>query len=104
MNKKCVELLKEVILKNYKNIRQDSMSYDENEFYYEFNADEQISENDFNYLEDEIKKLDNNVFVKLLRISGVYYEGNASNEMITRIVGKSFNNEDELNKYNEFLV
>ena len=103
MNKKCVELLK-VIQKNYKNVRQDNMSYDDNEFYYEFNADEQISENDFNYLEDEIKKLDNNVFVKLLRISGVYYEGNASNEMITRIVGKSFNNEDELNKYNEFLA
>ncbi len=104
MNKKCVELLKEVIQKNYKNVRQDSMSYDDNEFYYEFNADGQISENDFNYLEDEIKKLDNSVFVKLLRISGVYYEGNANNEMITRIVGKSFNNEDELNKYKEFLV
>ncbi len=104
MNKKCVELLKEVIQKEYKNVRQDSMSYDDNEFYYEFNVDGQISENDFNYLEDEIKKLDNSVFVKLLRISGVYYEGNANNEMITRIVGKSFNNEDELNKYNEFLV
>lgn len=104
MNKKCVELLKEVIQKNYKNVRQDSMSYDDNEFYYEFNSDEQISENDFKYLEDEIKKLDNNVFVKLLRISGVYYEGNANNKMITRIVGKSFNNEDELNKYKEFLV
>ena len=104
MNKKCVELLKEVIQNNYKNVRQDNMSYDDNEFYYEFNIEEQISENDFNYLEDEIKKLDNNVFVKLLRISGVYYEGNANNEMITRIVGKSFNNEDELNKYNEFLV
>lgn len=104
MNKKCVELLKEVIQKEYKNVRQDNMSYDDNEFYYEFNVDGQISENDFNYLEDEIKKLDNSVFVKLLRISGVYYEGNANNEMITRIVGKSFNNEDELNKYNEFLV
>lgn len=104
MNKKCVELLKEVIQKEYKNVRQDSMSYDDNEFYYEFNVGGQISENDFNYLEDEIKKLDNSVFVKLLRISGVYYEGNANNEMITRIVGKSFNNEDELNKYNEFLV
>ena len=104
MNKKCVELLKEVIQKNYKNVRQDNMSYDDNEFYYEFNADGQISENDFNYLEDEIKKLDNSVFVKLLRISGVYYEGNANNEMITRIVGKSFNNKDELDKYNEFLA
>ena len=104
MNKKCVELLKEVIQKNYKNVRQDGMSYDDNEFYYEFNSDEQISENDFKYLEDEIKKLDNSVFVKLLRISGVYYEGNANNEMITRIVGKSFSNEDELDKYNEFLA
>ena len=34
MNKKCVELLKEVIQKNYKNVRQDNMSYDDNEFYY----------------------------------------------------------------------
>ena len=47
MNKKCVELLKEVINNNYHNIRLDNMSYNDDEFYYEFKSDEQVSENDF---------------------------------------------------------
>ena len=103
MNKKCVELLKEVIKNNYHNVRLDSVSYDENEFYYDFKSEEQVSENDFEKLENEIKKLDNSVFVKLLRISGVYFEGNANNEMITRIVGKAFNNEEEVKFYEKML-
>lgn len=103
MNKKCCELLKEVIQKNYNNIELDKMYYDNNEFYYEFKCNEQISENDFKKIEEKIKELDNNIFVKLLRISGVYYEGKSDNEMITRIVGKSFMNQDEFEKYNEFL-
>jgi threonyl-tRNA synthetase len=103
MNKKCVELLKEVINNNYNNISLDNMYYDDNEFYYEFKSEEQVSENDFDKLEDEIKKLDSSVYVKLLRISGVYYEGDANNEMITRIVGKAFESEEELEKYNEFI-
>ena len=103
MNKKGAELLKEVIKSNYHNIRLDNISYNDEEFYYEFKIDEQISENDFEKLEKEIKSLDNSIYVKLLRISGVYYEGNANNEMITRIVGKSFNNPEELEKYNKFL-
>ena len=90
MNKKCCELLKEVINENYDNIRLDNMSYNDDEFYYEFKADEQVSENDFNKLENEIRKLDNSIYVKLLRVSGVYYDGNANNEMISRIVGKGF--------------
>ena len=101
MNKKCCELLKEVINKNYKNIRLDNMSYNDDEFYYEFKADEQVSEKDFEKLESEIKQ--NNVYVKLLKISGVYYNGDSSKEMIQRIVGKAFNNEEELKEYNEFL-
>ena len=103
MNKKCCELLKQVIQKNYNNIELDNMYYDNNEFYYEFKCNEQISENDFQKIEEKIKELDNNVFVKLLRISGVYYEGKSNNEMITRIVGKSFLNQEELERYNEFL-
>lgn len=102
MNKKCCELLKEVINNNYHNIKLDNMYYDEFEFYYEFKCDESVSENDFEKLEKEIKKLDN-VYVKLIRISGVYFEDNASNEMITRIVGKGFKNQEELNQYNIFL-
>ena len=103
MNKKCCELLKEVINKNYNNIRLDNMSCNDDEFYYEFKADEQVSENDFEKLENEIRKIDNEVYVKLLRVSGVYFEGNASNEMIQRIVGKSFESKEDLDKYNVFI-
>ena len=103
MNKKCVELLKKVINSNYSNVRLDNINYNDNEFYYEFKVDEKISENDFEKLEKEIKKLDSNIFVKLIRISGVYYEGNSNNEMISRIVGVGFENQDELDKYNKFL-
>ena len=103
MNKKCCELLKEVINRNYNNIRLDNMSCNDDEFYYEFKADEQVSENDFEKLENEIRKIDNNVYVKLLRVSGVYYEGNANNEMISRVVGKAFASEEELEKYNKFI-
>lgn len=103
MNKKCVELLKEVINKNYSNIRLDNIYYDDNEFYYEFKINEKISENDFEELEKEIKKLDNSLYFKLLKISGVYYQGNTNNEMINRIVGKAFASKEELDKYNEFV-
>lgn len=103
MNKKCCELLKEVINKNYNNIRLDNMSYNDDEFYYEFKADEQVSENDFEKLENEIRKIDNDVYVKLLRVSGVYFEGNANNKMIQRIVGKSFESKEALDKYNVFI-
>lgn len=103
MNKKYCELLKEVIDKNYSNIRLDNMSCNDDEFYYEFKADEQVSENDFEKLENEIRKIDSNVYVKLLRVSGVYFEGNANNEMIQRVVGKSFESKEELDKYNVFI-
>ena len=103
MNKKCCKLLKEVINKNYNNIRLDNMSCNDDEFYYEFKADEQVSENDFEKLENEIRKIDNDVYVKLLRVSGVYFEGNANNEMIQRIVGKSFESKEALDKYNVFI-
>ena len=103
MNKKCCELLKKVINKNYNNIRLDNMSCNDDEFYYEFKADEQVSENDFEKLENEIRKIDNDVYVKLLRVSGVYFEGNANNKMIQRIVGKSFESKEDLDKYNVFI-
>lgn len=103
MNKKCCELLKEVINNNYNNIRLDNMACNDDEFYYEFKADEQVSENEFEKLENEIRKIDSNVYVKLLRVSGVYFEGNANNEMIQRVVGKSFESKEELDKYNVFI-
>lgn len=103
LNEKGVELLKQVIQKKYKNVRLDNMYADENEFYYEFKANDPVSENDFENLENEIKKINHEIYLKLLRISGVYYEGDAHNEMITRIVGKCFENEEELEKYNQFI-
>lgn len=101
---KCSKLLREVIQKKYQNVRLDNIHFDDEEFYYEFKIDDVVSENDFDALEKEIRKLDKSIYVKLLRVSGVYYEGNANNEMITRIVGKAFENEEELEKYNEFLL
>ena len=103
MNEKVCNLLKEVINNNYHNIKLDSMYYDDNEFYYEFQCAESISENDFELLENEIRKLDSRVYVKLLRISGVYYKGDKNNEMITRIVGKAFNSLNEIEKYNKLI-
>lgn len=103
LNEKGAQLLKKVIEKNYANIRLDKMCFDEKEFYYEFKSDEQVSENDFDILENEIRKLDNEIYVKLLRISGVYFEGDVNNEMITRIVGKCFESKEKLEEYNHFL-
>ena len=103
INKEYAELLQKVIQNNYKNIKFENISTDEKEFYYEFKIEDKISENDFEKLEKEIKKLKKNAFVKLIRISGVYLDGNSNNEMITRISGKGFNNKDELKKYNDFL-
>lgn len=103
INEKGANLLKKVILKKYENIRLDNAVADENEFYYEFKVNKEISENDLEKLENEMRKIDNQVFVKLLRVSGVYFEGNAKNEMITRISGKAFESKEELEKYEEFL-
>ncbi|MCI8460922.1 MAG: threonine--tRNA ligase [Bacilli bacterium] len=101
LNEKGVNLLKKIIQDKYDNVRLDNIYYDENEFYYEFKIDEHISENDFEMIENIINS--NDCYVKLLRISGVYYDGDVNNEMITRIVGKCFDSLDDLKKYNEFL-
>ena len=103
LNEKGAELLKKVIQNKYNNVSLDNIYADENEFYYEFKINEQISENDFKILEKEIKKLEKHVFVKLLRISGVYLYGKMNNEMITRIVGKCFSSEEQLQEYNKML-
>ena len=87
INEKAVLLLERVIKDKYENVKLDNKVFNDEEFYYE----------------KEINKLDNNCFVKLLRISGVYYDGNANNEMIDRISGKAFYSQEELNKYLDFL-
>ena len=103
INEKAVLLLEQIIKDKYKNVKLDNKVFNEEEFYYEFKSDEKISENDFESLEKEINKLDNNCFVKLLRISGVYYNGDANNEMIDRISGRAFESKEGLDKFLEFL-
>ena len=103
INEKACLLLEQIIKAKYKNVNLDNKKYNEEEFYYEFKIDEKISENDFEWIEQEINKIDNNCFVKLLRISGVYYQGDANNEMINRISGRAFNSQEELNKFLDYL-
>ena len=103
LNEKAVNLLEQVIKNMDKNILLSSKKYDDEEFSYEFKSEIKVSENDFEKIEKEMKRLDNRLFVKLLRISGVYVDGDASGEMITRISGKAFLNEEKLNEYLSFL-
>lgn len=103
LNEKAVLLLEQILKNNLKDLSLDKKYFDENEFYYEFKSNEKISENDFDSLEQEINKLDNNCFVKLLRISGVYYNGDSNNEMINRISGRAFESKEDLAKFLEFL-
>ena len=103
INKEYAELLQKVIQNNYKNRKYENINANEKEFYYEFKIDEKISENDFEKFEREIKRIKKDAYVKLIRISGVYLNGNSNNEMITRISGKGFNNKEELDEYNKFL-
>ena len=103
INEEYAKLLQQVIHDNYKNIKYENINANEKEFYYEFKIEDKISENDFEKLEKEIRKLKKNAFVKLIRISGVYLDGNSNNEMITRISGKGFNTKEELDEYNNFL-
>ena len=103
LNEKAVLLLEQVIKSKYKDVSLDSKYSDENEFYYEFKINDRIGENDFEKIEEEMKKLDSSCYIKLLRISGVYYDGNANNEMIDRISGKAFDSLEALNDYLQFL-
>lgn len=103
LNEKGAELLKEVIIKNYGDVNLDSVYADDNEFYYEFKVEESISENDLEKFEKEIGQINSSIFVKLLRVSGVYFEGNIQNEMITRIVGKAFESKEKLKEFEKFL-
>ena len=94
INKKGVMLLQKYINDNYKNISLEDVSFNNDEFYYEFKMDNKISENDFINIEKELFNRDSSIYIKLLRISGVYYKGNKANEMIDRISVKAFNSKD----------
>lgn len=89
--------------KNKKYNLLDNLFADENEFYFEFKIDNNIAEKDLYDLEKEITNESNDVYVKLLWISGIYYKGNIENEMVNRISGKAFSSNQELIEYEEFL-
>ena len=103
INKKSANLLKEVIENLYNDLEFEKVNYDDYEFYFEFKCNNEVSENDFKSLEKEIHSKDENVYVKLLRISGVYLDGDSNKEMITRISGKGFNNIEEVEDYNKLI-
>ena len=98
LNKEGAELLKKVINNKYGKIELEKITADENEFYLDFKINQNIGENDFNELEKEIQK-EGNLYVKLLRISGVYIDGDIKNEMINRISGKAFASKEELKEF-----
>ena len=103
LNEEGAKLLKKVIIKKYKKIELDNIVANENEFYFEFKIDKNIGENDLEELEKEMQRENDKIYVKLIRISGVYVDGNIENEMITRISGKVFSSKDELKEFEEFL-
>ena len=103
LNEKGALLLKQVMKEKYKNIGRENIQFTLEEFWYDFKIDEKLSEKDFPLLEEEMRFKRPAFFVKLLKISGVFLEGNAKNEMITRIVGKVFETQEELRKYELFL-
>ena len=77
INEKGADLLRKEIKEKYEIVRLYNAVANEIEFYYEFKVNEEISENDLENLEKLIREQDNHIFVKLLRVSGVYFNGEA---------------------------
>ena len=102
LNEKGAELLKKVIIKKYGKVELEKIIADENEFHFDFKINRTIRENDFSELEKEVQK-ESNLYIKLIRISGVYVDGNIENEMINRISGKVFSSKEELREFEDFL-
>ena len=61
INEKGADLLRKVIKEKYENVRLDNAVANENEFYYEFKVNEEISENDLENLEKLIREQDNHI-------------------------------------------
>jgi len=102
MNEKVIELLKNVIKSKYKNVCLDKIIINENEYYYDFKSDDIVSENDFSEIENNVNKNVESI-LKLIRISGVYLDGDSSKEMINRIVFKIFSSKEELDEYKRII-
>lgn len=98
-NNKCgLENLKDY-LKRIENAQIIKEEVNEEEFKVDFDSERHISENDFERIE-KIFEEENN-YVKLIRVSGVYRDNDSSKEMIQEIVGKSFSSIEEKDKYIE---
>ena len=102
LNEEGAELLKKIIIKKYGKTELEKIIADENGFHFDFKINEAIGENDLVELEKDLQK-ESNLFIKLIRISGVYIDGNIENEMINRISGKVFSSKEELKEYENFL-
>ncbi len=103
MNDIGSKILKEVINEEYENVSLENISINDDEFYYEFKSERRVSEKDFEYLEKKVHEKNEKVFIKLIRVSGVYYQGNKDNEMITRIVGKCFESLESKEEYINYV-
>lgn len=103
LNEEGAKLLKKVIIKKYEKVELDNIVANENEFHFDFKINKNIGENDLEELEKELQKENDKIYVKLMRISGVYIDGNIENEMITRISGKAFSSKEELKDFEKFL-
>lgn len=102
LNEEGAQLLKKVIIKKYGKVELEKIIANENEFNFDFKINEAIGENDLAEFEKELRK-ESNLYIKLIRISGVYVDGNIDNEMINRISGKVFSSKEELKEYEKFL-
>ena len=101
INKEGLEILKEILKVKY-NVIIEKEIVNEEEFKIDFDSNERISENDFKLLEKLV--LENDIYMKLIRISGVYKDSNKNNKMIQEIVGKCFNSEEEKSSFEKELI
>lgn len=95
-NKKGLE-----IIKNYLKVKENAEiikeEINEEIFKIDFDSSKRLSENSFSDIESLFEKDD--IFIKLIRISGVYEDNNSNKKMIQEIVGKCFESIEEKISY-----
>ena len=100
INKKGLQLVKKYLINNYR-IKVEKEENDEEVFKLDFDSEQRLSENEFESIEKEMEK--DKVYIKLIRISGVYKDNDKNNEMIQELVGKSFDKKEEKEDYEQAL-
>lgn len=95
---KEIELIKKY-LKEEKKAVIIKEEIEEELFKIDFDSENRLSENEFINIEENIEK--DNLFIKLIRVSGVYENNDSNNKMIQEVVGKCFKSLDEKKKYEE---